>query len=442
MFYIFGHSIKRLIREGRKSLSVPLIAFVLAILVNLLGGIRSWLISEYVDTMENFPIVAVISNLTGDITDGLNIEENIINIFTDPDVPFSLLDFTGELMMKRTLGDVEITGKTESIALHGITSINADSLLSYEYGTEIMFFEGFDESAFLSDEPVCIISEDMYNLAVNGKLSVSVSVQLPDEIIYHEGVHVEGRMDGSDMKYFIIVYNEEEDTYEREFIDPEDAYEVIEGEFVTNELELTVIGIVSGAGSEIVYIPFWTVSAFAEELTDIPPFAESLSVRLNYNWTLSDFKSTAAMVFSRVRPIHGSRAFAMMVYDSEFYETIEPLRQNIIVVDVATPFIYALSIAIGFLTSVLLTRRRKAEFAIMRSIGVNKWVIFISALAEQALLSITGVALGIGFVALAWGYVSLERPAVFLACYLFGALFAAAGAAGTNVMKVLRDRRE
>jgi len=89
-----------------------------------------------------------------------------------------------------------------------------------------------------------------------------------------------------------------------------------------------------------------------------------------------------------------------------------------------------------------LTRRRKAEFAIMRSLGINKWIVFVSALAEQALLSIIGVALGFTFVAVIWGYAIITRPAVFLACYLLGAVFAAAGAAGTNVMKVLRDRGE
>ena len=121
---------------------------------------------------------------------------------------------------------------------------------------------------------------------------------------------------------------------------------------------------------------------------------------------------------------------------------MEPLRQNIIVVDVATPFIYMLSIAIGFMTSVLLTRRRKAEFAVMRSIGVSKWIVFINALTEQVVLSITGVVLGLAFVAVIWDYISYTRPLVFLACYLAGSVFAAAGAAGTNVMKVLREKRE
>jgi len=309
------HSVKRLFREGKKSLSVPLIALVLVILINLLGGIKSWLEEQYEDIIENFPITAVISDLTGENTDDLHIDMRYINIFTDPDVHFSLSEHTERIMMRRVIND---------------------------YTT------------------------------------------------------------------------------------------VIPGEFVTLEAELTVIGTVSGIEHGMIFSPFWTVSSLAEDLTDIPPYTESLSVILNNNRELDDFIETAKMSFSRTNPVADSRPFAMTIYDMEFYETLEPLRQNIIVVDVATPFIFILSIAVGFLTSVLLTRRRKAEFAIMRSIGVSKRVVFSGALAEQALLSITGATLGFVFTAAVWGYTSLTRPAIFLACYLLGAFFAATGAAGTK----------
>ena len=398
MLFMLGHSIKRLSREGVKSLSVPLIAFVLVILINVLGGIRAWLITQFNDTMNNYPIVAVLSDLTATEIDGLFIEMHYINLFFDPDVPFSLKRFTGELMMKRTLENLEISGKTGDVNVVGITNLKSDDLLNPEYGAKVTFYEGYDESIFLSNELVCVVSEDIYQFAEKGLLNVLFSLEMPDE--------------------------------------------VIPGEIVTTEAKLTVIGTVYGAGHGIIYSPFWAVSEIAEELAGVQPFAESLRVRLNNNRHLSEFKGNAAMSFSRARPIRDSRPHAMIVYDSEFYETLEPLRQNIIVVDVAIPFIYVLSIAVGFLTSVLLTRRRKAEFAIMRSVGINKWVVFMSALVEQALLSVAGAALGFAFVAVIWGYAIITRPAVFLACYLLGAVFAAAGAAGTNVMKVLRDRKE
>ena len=434
MRIMFGHSIKRLIREGAKSLSVPLIAFVLVILINLLGGIRAWLVTQYLDTIENYRIVAVVSDLTGIQTDDLNIDMRYIDLFFDPDVHFSLKRYTGDIAMRRVLENTIITGHIDDVALIGITSIEMDAALDPELGAIITFFDGYDESVFTTDELLCIVSEELYALAENGVLDVAVTIQMPDEFIYFEGLYTYGTLE--DHKYIIYIDDQMVE------VDPEDYMTIIPGEIVKLETELNVIGTVTGAGYDVIYSPFWTVSALFEELTGLQPYTESLSMTLGNNRSLNDFKGNAAMSFSQANPVYDNRPFAMTIYDSEYYETLEPLRQNIIVVDVATPFIYVLSIAVGFLTSVLLTRRRKAEFAIMRSIGVNKWVVFISALAEQALLSVVGVALGFAFVAVAWGYTSLTRPAVFLGCYLLGAVFAAAGAAGTNVMKVLRDKRE
>ena len=434
MRIMIGHSIKRLFREGTKSLSVPLITFVLVVLINLLGGIKSWLEMQYEDTIENFPIVATVSDLTGINTEELKIDMRYIELFTDPDVHFSLMKYTGDMTMIRTIENAYIPGHTTDVTLLAITNIDADVFLNSGYNIDVTFFEGYDEKVFLSDGLFAIVSYDLYSIVNNGILTVAITLQLPDEVIYYEDIWVEGTL--TDFKYYRIV-----DGHRTE-VSYEDTHEIIPGEIVSLEAELSVIGTVSGAEHGMIYSPFWTVSALAEELTEEPPFTESLSVTLLNNRELDDFKGNASMSFSRTNPVHDNRPFAMTIYDLEFYETLEPLRQNIIVVDVATPFIYMLSIAVGFLTSVLLTRRRKAEFAVMRSVGVSKGVIFISALVEQALLSITGVVFGFAFVAIIWGYASLIRPAVFLACYLLGAVFAAAGAAGTNVMKVLRDKGE
>ena len=451
MFFMLGHSFKRLIREGLKSLSVPFIAFVLVVLINLLGGIKTWLEDRYEDTLDNFPIVAVVSDLYVTNTDDLRIGLSYIDIFTDPDVNFSLAEHTGELSLKRTMTDFHIQGSMTEIALIGITNKRTDSSLDPEYGAEITFFEGYDEGLFLSDDRVCIISEDLIGYMVDDNIILTSEVKLPDEFV-QEPVFPELEKDQEIVIHYISSGSERIalyyirypylGTFVEEQFEPEFITTLVEGKIVKTEVEFLVVGTVSGTGPGLIFSPFWNVSEFAAEFEESFVISESLSIILSDNRELSAFKATAAMSFSRANPVQGTRPFAMVVYDSEFFETLEPLRQNIIVVDVATPFIYLLSIAIGFLTSVLLTRRRKAEFAIMRSIGVNSRIVFTNALTEQILLSVTGVALGFVFVSLVWDYSSLTRPAVFLACYLLGAVFAAFGAAGTNVMKVLRDRGE
>jgi len=454
MRIMFGHSILRLIREGAKSFSVPFIAFVLIVLINLLGGIKSWLEEQYEDTMDNFPVVAIVSDLSGNNTDDLKIGLRYIDLFTDPDTGLSLVEYTGKLSLRRTLEDFDIPGYMTGITLIGITGIGSDSSLDPEHGAEITFFEGYDESNFLSEEWLGVVSEDLYELVEDGVLTIAMITKLPDEviekpilpedeeIIIHR-LHADG---GLTDFYFIRVYIEGLEGVRGAWTDepffPEYVTTTVEGKIISVDKELTVIGTVSGAGYGRVYSPFWMVNEFALELGEPFIISELLNVTLADNRELSGFKEIAGLSFPRTNPVFDSRPLAITVYDSEFYETLEPLRQNIIVVDVATPFIYFLSIAVGFLTSVLLTRRRKAEFAIMRSVGVSKWVVFISALTEQALLSTTGAALGFAFVAVIWDYTSLTRPAIFLICYLLGAIFAAISAAGTNVMKVLRDRTE
>jgi len=445
MRIMFGHSIKRLKREGTKSLSVPLIALVFVFLINLLGGIRSWLDTQYEDTLENYPVIAVLSDLTGDNTNELRIERRYIDLFLDPDVNFSLVEFTGDIAMMRTLDNAHIPVHNTEVTLIAITNTRADTSLDSFYGVEVKFFDGYDEDFFLSDKLYGLVSDDLYPLVENGTLNIAISIQLPDEIIpIIDDVQIERRP--NEVRYFRML---EMDIGGHIMILREDLllendwwYIREPGEIIVIEDKMTIIGTASNVEHGLVYGPFWKLNELAEELTGIPTFAESLSIRVSDNRELDEFKEAAIKSFPRVNPIFDSRPFAMTIKDLEFYETLEPLRQNIIVVDIATPFIYILSIAIGFLTSVLLTRRRKAEFAIMRSIGVSKWVVFISALVEQSLLSVIGAALGFASVVLIWGYTSLIQPAIFLACYLLGAIFASIGAAGTNVMKVLRDRRE
>jgi hypothetical protein len=422
MLFILSCFFRRLPREGIKSLSVPLITFVLAVLINLLGGIKAWLEDQYEDTMDNFPIIAELSDLTGNVTDGLEIGETYINLFTDPGARLSLEEYTGVLSMKRTI----------------YTDIGPLTCVTITPDDEITFYEGFDESLFLSNDPLCVISVDMLPLVKDGVLRAAVTGKLPDEYIRELKPDVYFHEDF----YYIVVILDSGSSYIQE-IPAAEAYatfEVIEGETFVIESELTVAGTVDSLERGLIYAPFSTVAALAEKIDSLPLHTELLNITLADNRELLGFKTAAWMSFPRVRPLHDTRPFAMTIYDSAFYETLEPLRQNIILVDVATPFIYLLSIGVGFLTSVLLTRRRRSEFAVMRSAGVHRRHIFIGALTEQTVLSVAGTALGCAVIAAAWSYFSIERPAIFLVCYLLGAVFSAARAAGTDVMKILQER--
>ena len=433
--FLLRHFLKRLRRDGAKSLSVPLVAFVLVLLINLLGAVRTELQDEYDDMMENFPILTRLSDHSGMNINQLNITESFVNIFADPAHPLSLYEFTSNLALRRSLEVIEIAGEgvygevgeevsiigeagvfevgaeietggmpmpgdvsddSATIKILGITDISALYPKTESPDFIITFFEGYDESLFRSDEPRFVVSEYLFAKAVDNYLDVSFRSLNPAVPV---------------VSLLSTVY-----------------------------ATLDIVGIVSGVYENFIIGPFRAVTAMGNESDDLASYSELLHMTVANNSDLSRLKSMASNSFAQVRPVLSSFRFAMTIYDSAFIEMLEPLRQNIILVDVATPFIFIISVAVGFLTSTLLIRQRMSEYAIMRSVGVRRFGIFFGALLEQALLSAIGAALGFSAVMLTWDYVSFERPGIFLLCYVLGAVFSASKAAGTDVMAILRNR--
>jgi ABC-type antimicrobial peptide transport system permease subunit len=129
-----------------------------------------------------------------------------------------------------------------------------------------------------------------------------------------------------------------------------------------------------------------------------------------------------------------------MVFDSTYNEVTDRLRQNIVLVDVTTPFIYILSALVGFITSYALTRRRMPEFAVIRSIGINKKDVFSGVLMEQTVLCSAGAAMAFILFLAVRGQAVWPPPVLFTLCYALGSILSAKKAAGADVLKLLRER--
>jgi len=488
MLFVIKYFILRVFRSGAKGLAVPLLAFTLIVLINTLGGIKEWLDFEYNDTMENHVIIAELSDLSGEVTDRLMVDIEMVRLFTEPGSAISLYQHTSNLILRRSI-DAEITGTQIEVTLTGISAIAADDNLSEDPGTVISFFDGYDESILTTDKLVCLISEDMLSSVSDGTLSVSYSAKLPDtyEWIIDQISEHNSHLRFSEMANgsILVSYEMESNVWvgaevppiQREdvmtFYEENEQGDIIsithfievmvgiythlrlhvipvdtEGAILTGEIEFTVIGTVSGIEENIIYSPFWTVNAFLEEFAEkfadeymaFPLYSERLSMIIADNKELSDFKNIASLSFSRVRPIRSSMPFAMTVYDSTFFETIEPLLQNTILVDIAIPIVYAIAVSVGFLASTLLTRQRKSEFAVMRSVGIHRRDVFTGVFSEQLILSLTGAVFGCALTLIIFKDITIERPLILLGCYLLGTIFAAVKVAGTNVLKVMKDK--
>jgi len=287
--------------------------------------------------------------------------------------------------------DINVLPKTELVGvLTGLTFPDAYSGLSMEKGALINYYEGYDADVFKTGANVAVVSEDVLAWADGGMLRVPVGAK----------------------------------------------------ENAINETmaELEIIGTVSGAGEGVVLAPFLTASRLGAESDGRPPVTEILRARIADNNDLVAFKRDAMRTFSEVGVYFNEQMFSMTIFDAEFYDLTEALQQTVFFIDILTPFVYFITVCVGFVASFLLTRRRTSEFAVMRSVGVNKESIFLITLLEQGLLCAGGVILGCAVFYLAWDMLSISRPLVFLGCYLLGAILSAARAARTDVLRLLREK--
>ena len=639
MRYLLKYFIKRLPREGFKSLSVPALALTLVFLINVMGGVQARMVAEYEYTMDNYPIYVEVSDGDGTATDGLLIGEPYLSQFTDPEALWSLYDFVDNVQLRRTYETIIDSGTSDGsrlVSLMDYDSVNEfikqaygldDSEISVDYivdddfwensqetwyigtcyvsetalglaedgfisftaitqrgsglitsdfhlqvigtvsgitdervvfaseetvinvvlgfnqsqwnslcnanipvpyipglsvmdrnlwyvpydevETQITFLEGYDSSIFTPDEHYCVVSEDVLGLLNDGELNATyyqtaksgmtrtrkidipvvgvldpeytnavTSPFLHDQIgstYYRSYLDTRIRFDTDDSAFgfligttapgledgqtpgeaVLIEYFEGYDesiflTDERVCIVSDDVLPHTEnGIFVTDvrtasagiiSVELKIIGTASGAAENTVYLPFPAALGFEEENRWQQPYTDRIRATIADNRDLVDFKQNAMRTFKEVGVFFNAQVFSMVIYDSEFYSITEALTQTIYFIDIATPFVYLIAICVGFVASFLLTRRRKGEFAMMRSVGVNKISIFFGALFEQTMLCAIGVALGCVIFTLTWDYVFIERPLIFLGCYMLGAAISAARAAGTDVLRLLRDK--
>jgi hypothetical protein len=406
MRFILIYFLKRLPRDGFKSLSVPALAFTLAFLINLPIGFVQWQEDEYANIMDNYPIIAELADNLGVETDGIYVNQSYLDLFTDPEALFSLYGYVKDVLLKREMLISEIAGRHAEIPLIGITR----DIASYMDDTnediiQVSYFsENQKQSNMQGNEYICLISEDLIDYIQDGMLHITVRSTL------------------SGARAVMLGITPDEENEPRSI-----------------PISLTVIGTVSNTASTV-FAPFRTVSELGTASDGFPPHTDRLQATLNDNRDLIRFKEHAWRTFLPMTYTVGGRPYTLVVYDSVFYDLIETIQQNIYIIQIIEPFIFYLVLSAGFVASLIITRRRKPEFAIMRSIGVNKWTIFFGVFIEQALLTAAGIIISILFFFWTWGYMLIELTLILFACYMLGAVISSINAAGTDVLKILRER--
>ena len=118
----------------------------------------------------------------------------------------------------------------------------------------------------------------------------------------------------------------------------------------------------------------------------------------------------------------GTRRFAVLD-DKDYVTTAGALERQLRYVTALHTLLYVLVAFIAFLAAFLMQNARKTEVAIMRGLGTAPAHVFGVFFAEQLLLSLGGVLLGLGVW---YMYQRAVQPlcfwmaAVFFVCWLLG----------------------
>jgi len=384
MWFLFKYFIIRLPRDNFRSLSVTALAFALVFLINVMGGVRERQQEEYERVRRDYEVAIEMLDGEGAAAEDLFIDDMYFALFTDPDALFSLAGYVKDVLVIRELDIVGGPFGPEG-SLIGVSAFAADNGLGPD--AVVAFLDGYNESAFMTGENVCVVSENAYGALDGGILKITVRALYPR-------------------------WREEVETV---------------------EAELAIVGVVRSGIDAVVYCPFITANELGRMSDGSPFYSDKLSAVVSDNDRLDELREAAKRRFAPV----GTTKFQIVIYDSLYFELLARIKQNISFVEVVTPVLYLLSVCMGVAVSYLLTRRRTHEFAVMRSTGVSRADIFFTAVSEQAALCLFGAAIGFVLFALTWGGAFWTRTLAFCICYVLGTLVSAARAAGTNVLEIL-----
>lgn len=203
---------------------------------------------------------------------------------------------------------------------------------------------------------------------------------------------------------------------------------------------LRVMGTVHGAGSSLIWCPFYVTWDAAQNI--VRPM-DSCSFVLRDNQRLSESKLALFETFVHPRPgalLDGLTA-GLIVQDETYLATMSELKSHLHLLRVLLPVLLALTAGIALLGTRLLNRKRLPELAVMRCLGISKSAVFRHLLLEQMLLALMGCGLGLAGSALALRGLppgTLQALLWIMAAATLGTSISALHLAGTDPIQLMK----
>ena len=321
------------------------------------------------------------------------------NVLMDPSVgavPFEQkVEALRELIQSQPMGDgLEMKpGVYAADMLYGVNNIDAQPNLS-RVGQSIRWLDGYDADVFDREEEVCILPASS-GWALGEQVPLVLRMQKDDNY--------------TDVKRAVYV--------------------------------LKVVGLYGDENIppvwENAYCPLTCFKNMLEEC-NIPFSIRNLTFTTANNHRLDDFKRALLELGL------GEGGKVRAAIDDRILEgTATPMQKNLGLLKGLHPFLYVFVAAMGFFLCFLAARGRKQEYAVMRLVGESRLQVTAKAAAEQIILCVVGVAVGLAIAQLiplgrtqSWWMAAL----ITLVSYSAGAIVAAALMVRVDVMSILRDK--
>lgn len=379
--------LKRILRNNLRrplySLAVILFAAVLAVVLCYLYKSGEEEQRSFEETYASVPVIFRVTNLDGSKT-GI-VDNWAADLFTEEGLIPNLAPYVGELYTSTgRKGDMKCTKTDENglplettteASMIGISSFYVAQELTENYGGEVHWYDGFNESVLATEELICLVPESMKD---------EKTVEMT---FYYKGTNVHGH------------------PFERTVV-----------------RSFRVVGYYIVEGNSSLYCPYAVMKQVSAEL-GARRIITQVCARLNDNTALPQLRETAAEWFAEPNAagIHtpwGRFGYEYYIYamdiDDVMLRNLEASMKNSMRLNaLAAAVVFMLSAGAGFLTGFLVIRSRKPEIALMRTMGTSH----VSIYGELALEQLACIAVGI----LVGGSYTLWKPAGNLA--IFGGVY-------------------
>ena len=386
-------------RAPMRTIAMLLFATVISVIICALQASNEAELRNYEETWKSVPVTATITEPSGSITDQLFITTWVYDLFTDEEpvqfydisgvedpkknpseifriqretdpVEMSLTEYVKDIQVKCQHTILSVNGKEFKNELIGLTSLPCDKQLLPEYGCEIKWNDGYDESIFCGEDSVCIVPEGMAEYYDNGN--------------------------GETVLYFYY----------------DSGIKIVDGEAVKlikeYQCTLKIVGTYTAGDEKSIYCPYPIIErVFTELEKERYQSFRTLSVTLADNNRLEEFREKISFCFlepsSDDNIYFGKLAngyiceyytYALDINDENLFDLSAILKDSIQFNRKVTLIVVALSAVSGFLVGFLMIRRRKREIMLMRMVGESNFRVYCGFAIEQMLCIILGIALG------------------------------------------------